>query len=133
MTSTRRLLIWLVATSLSFAGMLQGAQAALIGTDQLVAMTSPQAQSEAHARLNGLLARDDVASALLARGVSPDQVRARVAALSDAEAAQVAAQIDTAPAAGSDVLGVILLVFLVLLFTDIMGWTKVFPFTRSMR
>jgi hypothetical protein len=133
MTSTRRVLTWLVAMSLSFAGMLQGAQAALIGTDQLAAVTMPQAQSEAHARLSGLLARDDVASALLARGVSPDQVRARVAALSDAEAAQVAAQIDTAPAAGSDVVGVILLVFLVLLFTDIMGWTKVFPFTRPMR
>lgn len=133
MTSTRRALTWLVALSLSFAGMVQGAQAALIGTDQLAAVAAPQAPGEWHARLNGLLDREDVVSALLARGVSPDQVRARVAALSDAEAAQVAAQIDTAPAAGSDVLGVILLVFLVLLFTDIMGWTKVFPFTRSMR
>lgn len=133
MTSTRRALTWLVAVSLSFAGMLQGAQAALIGTDELAAVGAAQAPGDAHARLNGLLAREDVVSGLLARGVSPDQVRSRVAALSDAEAAQVAAQIDSAPAAGNDVLGVILLVFLVLLFTDIMGWTKVFPFTRSMR
>lgn len=133
MTSTRRVLTWLMAVSLSFAGMLQGAQAALIGTDQLATVAAQQTPSESHARLYGLLAREDVASALQARGVSPDQVRARVAALTDAEAEQVAAQIDTAPAAGSDVLGVILLVFLVLLFTDIMGWTKVFPFTRSMR
>lgn len=132
MNSTRRVLTWLVAMSLSYAGMLHGAQAALIGTEQLAAVVAPQASSDAHARLSGMLAREDVTAALLDRGVSPDQVRARVAALSDAEAAQVAAQIDTAPAAGSDVLGVILLVFLVLLFTDIMGWTKVFPFTRPM-
>jgi len=31
------------------------------------------------------------------------------------------------------VLSVILIVFLVLLFTDIMGWTKIFPFTRSVQ
>ena len=41
------------------------------------------------------------------------------------------AEIDAAPAGGSDVLVVALIVFLVLLFTDIMGYTKIFPFTRS--
>jgi hypothetical protein len=35
--------------------------------------------------------------------------------------------------AGGDALGVALIVFLVLLFTDIMGYTKIFPFTRSSR
>jgi hypothetical protein len=29
------------------------------------------------------------------------------------------------------VLGIALVVFLVLLFTDIMGWTSVFPFTKK--
>jgi len=33
----------------------------------------------------------------------------------------------------SDLLIVALIVFLVLLFTDIMGYTKIFPFTRSMK
>jgi hypothetical protein len=35
--------------------------------------------------------------------------------------------------AGGDVLGVVLAVFLILLVTDILGFTKVYPFTRPIR
>jgi len=83
-------------------------------------------------RLTNLLERGDVRARLEALGVDPAQARDRVAALSDVEAAQLAAQLDELPA-GGDLLGVAVLVFLVLLFTDIMGYTKVFPFTRSAR
>lgn len=83
-------------------------------------------------RLAGVLERSDVQARLLALGVSAQEARERVAALSDAEAAQLAAEIDSLPA-GGDVLGVALIVFLVLLFTDVMGYTKVFPFTRTVR
>lgn len=131
MSKTRRFLTWVVAACLSYAGLLQGAQAALIGTEQLTA--TAQAPSDAHARLRGLLDRADVAAALRERGVSPEQARARVAALSDDEAAQVAAQIDSAPAGGTDVLGTLVFIFVLLLITDILGFTKVFPFTRSIR
>ena len=68
--------------------------------------------------------------------MSPTEVKARVAALSDAEAAQLAGKIDSLPAGGDGVGGVlwlIVVVFLVLLITDILGFTKVFPFTRSVR
>jgi hypothetical protein len=133
MKPIRRALTWLLAASLSYAGLLQGAQAALIGTEQAAAATAIAATTASHERLNGMLSRDDVAAALRARGVSPDQVRARVAALSDAEAAQLADQIDAAPAGGTDVLGTIVFVFVLLLITDILGLTKVFPFTRSVR
>jgi hypothetical protein len=74
-----------------------------------------------------------VRARLQAYGVDPVQAQERVAALSDEEAARLAAQIDELPAGGVDALGVALIVFLVLLFTDIMGYTKIFPFTRSMR
>ncbi len=83
-------------------------------------------------RLAEFIDRSDVRERLQALGVDPASAKARVAALSDDEAAQLAAQIDTMPA-GGDVLSVALIVFLVLLFTDIMGYTKVFPFTRSAR
>ena len=49
----------------------------------------------------------------------------------NAYAARLAGQIDQAPAGG--IIGVILFVFFVLLVTDILGFTKVFPFTRSIR
>jgi hypothetical protein len=52
--------------------------------------------------------------------------------MSDSEVAQLAGRIDQAPA-GGEVLGLLFTVFIVLLITDIMGLTKVFPFTRSVR
>ena len=127
----RRSLATLVAMSLSFASLAQAAPLAapvpaLIGTEQAATALAGRAQ------LEQTLARADVIGGLQARGVSVEAARARVAALTDAEAAQVAAQIDQAPA-GGDVLGVIVTIFLVLLVTDILGLTKVFPFTRSVR
>jgi hypothetical protein len=59
--------------------------------------------------------------------------RARVAALTDEEAATLAGRIDQLPAGSSDILGILLVVFIVLLITDILGLTKIFPFTRSIR
>jgi UPF0716 family protein affecting phage T7 exclusion len=52
--------------------------------------------------------------------------------MTDDEAAQLAAQLDSLPTGGS-IVGAIVLVFLVLLITDILGFTKIFPFTRSVR
>ena len=132
-TRTRRTLATLVAMSLSFAGLAQAAPLslaaaapALIGTEQAAAAQPGRAQ------LEQALTRSDVVAGLQARGVSIDAARDRVAALTDVEAAQVAAQIDQAPA-GGDALGVIVTIFVVLLITDILGFTKVFPFTRTIR
>lgn len=84
-------------------------------------------------RIATALERDDVRAQLAARGIGLGEAQARVAALTDAEAADLAAQIDTLPAGGVGVLGVALVVFLVLLLTDILGYTKVFPFTKPAR
>jgi hypothetical protein len=65
--------------------------------------------------------------------VNPGEIKTRVGALTDAEAAELAGRIDELPAGGVGILGAILIVFLVLLLTDILGYTKVFPFTRPMR
>ena len=85
------------------------------------------------ARIFCLLDREDVQAQLQARGVSPAQVKARVAAMTDEEVAQLAGQVESLPAGGADVLGVILAVFIILLITDILGFTKVFPFTKSVK
>ena len=81
-------------------------------------------------RIASVLQRNEVQTRLRAMGVDPAEVQARVAALSDEDAAQLAARLDELPAGGSDFLLLALIVFLVLLFTDIMGYTKIFPFTR---
>jgi hypothetical protein len=79
-----------------------------------------------------LLDRADVRAQLQAYGVDAAHVKMRVAAMTDEEAAQLAAQLDSLPTGGS-IVGAIVLVFLVLLITDILGFTKIFPFTRSVR
>lgn len=87
-------------------------------------------------RILSVLERSDVRAQLESLGVKSADLAPRVAALSDAEAAQLAAQLDSLPA-GGDALGSIvsalLIIFLVLLITDILGFTKVFPFTRSVK
>jgi hypothetical protein len=84
-------------------------------------------------RIAQVIDRAEVQAQLQAYGVSPAEVQARVAALTDAEAAELAARIDSLPAGGIGIIGAILIVFLVLLLTDILGYTKVFPFTKPMK
>jgi Family of unknown function (DUF6627) len=99
------------------------AQAAIVGSETLVQETAQE---------QGAADRAAVRESLIALGVPPADAATRVDALSDAEAGQLAAQLDALPA-GGDLIGAALIVFLVLLATDIMGYTKVFPFTRSVR
>ena len=123
----------LLASCISLSGFAQAAQSTLVTTEQVAAsqgVTSPTAQRD---HVNSVLERTDVAAGLQERGVSLDQARARVAALTDDEVAQVAYTLDTAPAGAADAIGVILTIFIVLLITDILGFTKIFPFTRSIR
>ena len=111
------------------AGFPLTAQASIVSTDEI---TSAAASASSRDTVSGFLARDDVRQAMLAQGVTPQAALERVRAMSDLEVAQLAGRIDQAPA-GGDILGVLFTVFIVLLVTDIMGLTKVFPFTRSVR
>jgi len=132
-TRTRRVLATLVALSLSYAGMAQAAAVGVSPASQLIGAEQVTQQTAGRALLEQTLQRADVVSALQARGVSVEAARARVAALTDEEAAHVAAQIDSAPAGADSVIGVIVFIFVLLLITDILGFTKIFPFTRSIR
>ena len=132
MNPCRRILTLLVAISVSGLPCLPAAQAAVIRTEQLVAAPVTSNAGAGRAQLQSTLQRADVVAALQARGVEAQAARQRVAALSDAEADELASRIDLAPA-GGDVLGSIVAIFVLLLVTDILGFTKVFPFTRSIR
>jgi hypothetical protein len=125
-TKLRRLIASLLVVSIAGLGLPLPVQAGMVGTDAVVSSTSAE-----RARIATFLDREDVRAQLQAQGVSPDDVKARVAVLTDEEAAQLAGRIDSLPAGG--ILGLILLVFLILLITDILGLTKVFPFTRPVR
>lgn len=107
------------------------AQAAMISTEEAVQMAMP-AGSE-RAAVNALMARADVQAELARFGVDPALAAERVAALSDAEVASLYQRVQSETAGGSSVLGVIVFIFVLLLITDILGLTKIFPFTRSVR
>ncbi len=125
---TRKFKAVAVATLISF-GAISAAQpvmAAMVSTEQ--AMVQHQDRSE----LKQFFDRDNVVSALEKFGVSPEDAKARVDAMTDDEAARLASHIENAPA-GAGIIGTLFTVFIILLVTDILGFTKVFPFTRSIR
>lgn len=137
MTRAKRWIAMVMAASLTYVGSAQAAQSVLIGTEQVAAaqgVVSVDAQAQQQrAHVLSYLDRADVQAGLQERGVSADQVRERVAALTDAEVQQLAHTLDTAPAGAGSILGAIVFIFVLLLVTDILGLTKVFPFTRSVR
>ncbi len=107
------------------------AGAALVTTDSVIETV---AADDARERVIAFMAREDVRQQLQAAGVAPDEATARVAGLSDAEVQQVAARIDELPAgqdAVGSIIGALLLIFLVLLVTDLLGYTDVFPFIKK--
>jgi hypothetical protein len=131
MIFVKRFLTAFLAVSILFTGSIQTVQAAMITTEQVAGSAFSAAGNDDRSRIVAALSREEVQTALVARGIDPAQAQGRVAAMTDEEASVVASQLDTAPAGG--IIGVIVLIFLVLLLTDILGFTKVYPFTRSVR
>jgi hypothetical protein len=106
-------------------GMPLPASAGIVTTDQIYAGAERD-------RVRDFMLREDVRTQMQSLGVDADSVRERVDAMTDEEVSKLAGRIDQAPA-GGDVLGILFAVFIILLVTDILGLTKVFPFTRSVR
>jgi hypothetical protein len=118
------------ASALIASTLLMGlpAQAGMVSSAESMASS----QTDARAKVAAVLAREDVRAGLAERGLSTEQAQDRVKAMSDEEVASLAGRIDQAPA-GGDILGILFTVFIILLVTDILGLTKVYPFTRSVR
>ncbi|WP_016854592.1 PA2779 family protein [Halomonas smyrnensis] len=120
------LILALVIGSLPAIAAVPAADQGLVGTTTLLDAQSSQQDRD---KIRRVLAREDVQQQLLLQGVSPAEVENRVAALSDAEARQMADRLDQMPA-GASVVGALFAVFIILLVTDILGLTDVYPFTR---
>lgn len=106
--------------------------AAPISADQVLNEQRSELAINERLAVTQWLQRDDVAAEMVRLGVSPAQAVERVAALSDAEVSRLYGQVDQADVAGS-LAGGLALVFVVLLVTDLLGLTKIFTFTRSVR
>lgn len=108
-------------------------QAKMVGTDQVISQDSVSAD---RARIIDFMEREDVRAEMESLGVSPDEAISRVHTLSDEEVQRMAGHLDEMPAgegAIGAIVGAIVFVFVVLLFTDILCLTNVFDFTRCAR
>ncbi|MDN3919953.1 PA2779 family protein [Roseateles violae] len=130
-TTVQRLIATTLIVSCSLLP-LQASHAAIVPTEAALASAAAADADAGRATVKAFLAREDVRAALLQQGVDGEAAQARVDALSDAEIAELVGRVEQAPA-GGEVLGLLFTVFIVLLVTDILGLTKVFPFTRSLR
>lgn len=125
--ATRIISSILIISTLSMSIWIPSAQATLITGDQV---TNSQTAQQNRERVRAFLDREDVQTQLQTHGVNSADAKARVDALTDNEVASISGHIDSLPAGGTDILGFFLLIFIILLLTDILGLTKVFPFTR---
>lgn len=103
------------------------AQAGVLGTDAAVQTFEHE---QARAKVEAFLARDDVKEQLIAQGIDPIEAQQRVDSLTPGETRQLAGRIDELPAGGTDLVGALLFIFVLLLLTDLLGLTNIFPWTR---
>jgi hypothetical protein len=113
---------------------LDAARAGMVATESVI---EESAEQDARARVLDFMAREDVRRQIEELGVDPDEATRRVQGLSDAEIAQIAGQLDQDPAgqngAIAAIVGAAVLIFLVLLITDLLCLTDIFNFTRCAR
>ncbi len=104
------------------------AQAEVISAEAVLQHTS-------RAKVEQFLSRAEVVRELERYGVSHREAIERLRSLSDQEVQRLMRQIDQQPAGGhvGTIIGAVVFVFVLLLITDILGLTKVYPFTRSIR
>ena len=117
-----RFIVWLVCMAVLNLGSPMVAQAGIVGTLQAVQASTRAADL---ATVDAALARAEVRAQFAALGVAPEQVEARIAALTDAELRTLAGQMAELPA-GGDALAVIGIVFLVLLILEAVGVIDIF-------
>jgi hypothetical protein len=125
--------LFMVTIMLLIAVPYQPLLAAMVPTEVTI---SQRKARDARDHLKTLISRNDIKKSLISRGIDPDEAKARVDSLSDSEAIVASDRINQLPAGGDAfgaIIGAALIVFLVLLVTDILGLTDIFPFVNSQK
>ena len=126
--------IFLVFSFLLLDFTVQTAKAQMIGTHTVIAAQQQEANRE---RVTAFLGRDDVQRIMVKQGVDAAEAQQRVASLSDSELTKISKAMEQLPAGGDGGIGTIIgaavFIFVVLLITDLLGLTHVFPFVNHKR
>jgi NACalpha-BTF3-like transcription factor len=124
---------FLVFTFLMLDFTVHSVQAQMIDTNTVI---EGQLDDANRAQVAAFLAREDVKLVMTQHGVDSLEAQKRVESLSSAELSKIANAMEQLPAGGdglSTLVGAAVLVFLVLLITDILGFTHVFSFVNHQR
>jgi hypothetical protein len=127
----RKSIAILVIVALSTFSITAPAHAAMVNTAEILKQNQHNLACE---RINMFLDRSEVQKHLVAWGVNPEEAKTRVDNLTDQEIEKIAARIDQLPAGGGAlgaIVGAALIIFIVLLLTDILGFTDVFSFVKK--
>ncbi|MDP2322410.1 MAG: PA2779 family protein [Gammaproteobacteria bacterium] len=119
----RQIIVAITVACFLGLGLQSTASAGVIGTQDYL---SAETRASHLAGINAALSRADVQAELVSLGVDPADAAVRVAALSDAELAQVSQHMQSLPAGGDGLLAVIGIVFIVLLILELTGVTDIF-------
>ena len=123
--------IFLAFHMLMLSGLYQSVSAAMIGTESIINVDRGQNPRD---YLNNLLAREEIQAALISQGIDPQEAQDRIDNLSDDEIGKFVHEMDQLPAGGGffeTFIIIVFLIFLILLVTDISGYTDVFPFVKK--
>jgi uncharacterized membrane protein (Fun14 family) len=115
-------LVLVLCTALFTASIQSAAYGGVISTEQYLSAIDREATI---ARIDAVLARDEVRRQLEHHGVDPAAASARVAALTDRELQTLATDLESLPA-GGNALAVVGIVFLVLLILELVGVIDIF-------
>ena len=105
------------------------AQAAIIANAQLIDQVQQANDKDA---LLQTINRVDVQEQLLSMGVTTAELESRINQMTQQEIAQLNQQINDLPA-GGDILGIIVLIFIIFIITDVIGATDIFPFIHPVK
>jgi len=128
MKTTRLLISVLLSLSLMMLPLFN-AQAAMVANAQVIDRIQQQADRDAVLQL---LQRSEARDYLISMGVQPRDIEQRVNMMTREELAQLNSRLAELPA-GGDILGLLLLLFIIFLITDIIGATDIFPFVHPVR
>lgn len=125
MHTLKRPLAWLLSILLTLMPVMT-LQAAMLGNDTLLG------SAQTRDSLQQLLEQEAAQQQLLALGVDPAWVAQRTQNLTDSELARINQGIGELDA-GGDALGIILVIFIVFVITDVIGATDIFPFIHPVK
>jgi len=106
------------------------AKAGLIETEMVI---NTLQEEKSRSRITAFLNRQEILDVFSKQDIDPLQAKKRVASLTDQEVSEICKVLDQLPAGGDGVgavVGAVVLIFFVLLITDLLGLTHVFPFVN---